>query len=46
MLHADKKSAQKWKDLPIPFPAEDKVKSDSGISQLPPRLQKVVYREQ
>ncbi len=47
MLHADKKSAQKWKDLPVPFPVEDndKVKED-GISQLPSRLKNtIVYRE-
>jgi len=47
MLHADKKSAGKWQDLPIPFPVEDddKVKDD-GISQLPSQLQKIVYREE
>ena len=48
MLHADKKSAGKWRDLPVPFPAEGKetVRDKSGISQLPERLQKVVYREE
>jgi hypothetical protein len=46
MLHADKKSAGKWKDLPIPFPSKEseKVKDVSGISQLPPQLQSIVYR--
>jgi len=47
MLHADKKSAQNWKDLPVPFPVEgdDKVKDD-GISQLPSQLKNtIVYRE-
>jgi len=47
MLHADKKSAGKWKDLPIPFPIVDEaeIKSD-GISQLPQNLKEsVVYRE-
>jgi len=47
MLHADKKSAGEWKDLPIPFPVEndDKVKDD-GISQLPSQLKNtIVYRE-
>ena len=49
MLHADKKSAGKWKDLPVPFPVEEGegiVGDKSGISQLPEKLQKVVYREQ
>ena len=49
MLHADKKSAGKWRDLPIPFPVkegEEIVGDKSGISQLPAKLQKVVYREQ
>lgn len=48
MLHADKKSARKWKDLPIPFPAEndDKIAQDkSGITQLPPHLRGSVIRE-
>jgi len=47
MLHADSKSAGKWKDLPIPFPIVDKdeVKND-GISQLPKHLKEsIVYRE-
>ena len=44
MLHADKKSARKWKDLPVPFPTKDE-KKESGISQLPSNLQNVVYRE-
>ena len=49
MLNADKKSAKKWRDLPIPFPAEKKtdvVRDKSGITQLPTRLQGVVLREQ
>ena len=47
MLHADKKSAGKWKDLPVPYPVEnDKVKED-GISQLPSQLKNtIVYREE
>ncbi len=52
MLHADKKSAKDWEDLPIPFPVESKGKkgtvqlnSISGISQLPDNLKNVVYRE-
>ena len=48
MLHADKKSARKWQDLPIPFPPEKgetvESKSKSGISQLPSNLQHTVYR--
>ncbi len=34
MVHADKKSARKWKDLPIPFPARRgaaaPIKGDAG----------------
>ncbi|MBU0847726.1 hypothetical protein KKH23_11110, partial [Patescibacteria group bacterium] len=50
MLHADKKSAGKWRDLPIPFPMEEKeiretIKDKSGISQIPSQLRGVVYRE-
>jgi len=49
MLHADKKSAGKWKDFPLPFPeTKDKVKVKedvSGVSQLPPHLRKLVFRE-
>ena len=46
MLHADKKSARKWKDLPIPFPVkEGKEVKNNGVSQLPPQLKGVVYRE-
>ncbi len=52
MLHADKKSAKQWKDLPTPFPVKSKGKkgivstdSISGISQLPDNLKNVVYRE-
>ena len=48
MLHADKKAARKWKDLPIPFPPikEDVVEKESlsGVEQLPDKLQQVVYR--
>ena len=49
MLNADKKSAKKWRDLPIPFPAEEKTevaKDKSGITQLPSHLQGIVLREQ
>jgi len=47
MLHADKKSAGKWQDLPIPFPVEEKEEvKDDGVSQLPSYLEKVVYREE
>jgi len=46
MLHADKKSAAKWKDLPIPFPKEsvkEAPKDDlGGISQIPASI--VVHR--
>ena len=47
MLHADKKSAGKWQDLPIPFPVEEEGEvKDGGVSQLPPHLkQSIVYRE-
>jgi hypothetical protein len=48
MLHADKKSAGKWRDIPIPFPVDENItgfKSD-GISQLPQNLKEsIVYRE-
>ena len=49
MLNADKKSARKWKDLPIPFPAEkeaDIAQDKSGITQLPPHLRGAVIKEQ
>lgn len=51
MIHADKKSAGKWKDMPIPFPSQvvengGKVAVDiSGISQIPTALRGAVYRE-
>ena len=50
MLHADKKSARKWRDLPVPFPMDEKeiaetIKDKSGVSQIPSRLRRVVYRE-
>jgi hypothetical protein len=50
MIHADKKSAGKWQDMPIPFPAEknqeDKRLIDkSGISQLPQQLRGIIYKE-
>ena len=46
MLHADKKSASKWKDLPVPFPVDDDKVKDDGISQLPSQLKNtIVYRE-
>ena len=48
MLHADKKSAGKWRDLPIPFPVSEediaKLKDKSGISQIPSHLKHTVYR--
>jgi hypothetical protein len=48
MLHATKKDAHRWKDLPLPFPAdkEDSVVKDdiSGISQLPTNLRGTIYR--
>ena len=49
MIHADKKSAGKWQDLPIPFPAEgnhkDKNFDKSGISQIPKSLKNVIYKK-
>ena len=47
MIHADKKSAGKWQDLPIPFPNEEDNKSfdKSGISQIPKNLQGTIYRK-
>ncbi len=46
MLHATKKDVHKWRDLPIPFPSDEKTKNRdiSGISQLPTNLQGVIYR--
>lgn len=47
MLHTDKKNKDKWKDLPLPFPAEreeGKLSSESGVEQLPTELQGLVYR--
>lgn len=47
MLHATKKDAHKWHDLPVPFPPDEKDVQNrdiSGISQLPTNLQGVVYR--
>ena len=48
MLHADKKSSGKWKDLPIPFPVRESKETEEvkdGISELPQHLQKFVIRE-
>jgi hypothetical protein len=48
MIHADKKSASKWKDMPIPFPAEQEDNENvdvSGVSQLPLNLKDLVYTE-
>jgi len=49
MIHADKKSAGKWKDLPIPFPAdevdEDGTADLSGVSQIPFNLRGLVHTE-
>ena len=47
MLHADKKSQGKWRDLPIPFPKiehKETAGNKDGIDQLPVHLQGVVYR--
>jgi hypothetical protein len=49
MIHADKKSAGKWQDLPIPFPADEKeIESfhgdKSGVSQLPSYLRGALVR--
>jgi hypothetical protein len=47
MLHADKKSKDKWKDFELPFPLEDKKPIDkSGVTGLPDDLQKYVYKEE
>jgi hypothetical protein len=50
MIHADKKSAGKWQDMPIPFPADENqeggVKADiSGVSQIPSNLRGAIYKE-
>ena len=50
MIHADKKSAGRWNDMPIPFPVEEKhefgIKADiSGVSQIPSNLRGAIYRE-
>ena len=49
MIHADKKSAGKWKDLPIPFPEEEDQEDGnvdiSGVSQIPFNLMGNVYTE-
>ena len=49
MIHADKKSAGKWQDMPIPFPDEDPAngpKPDiSGVSQIPNNLRGAIYTE-
>ena len=49
MIHADKKSVGKWRDLPIPFPSEEKQIGKptdlSGVSQLPPNLRGAVFKE-
>lgn len=46
MLHADKKSKSKWKDLELPFPKTEKDLEDkSGLKVLPQDLQKFVYKE-
>ena len=45
MIHADKKSVKKWRDLPIPFPKDSSEPKDkSGVEQLPSQLRSVVYR--
>ena len=50
MIHADKKSAGKWKDLPIPFPEENDIINDKdrdlgGVSQIPDYLQGAVFKK-
>ena len=51
MIHADKKSAGKWKDMPIPFPSENDDEDGngdadaSGVSQIPFNLRGAVYTE-
>ena len=51
IIHADKKSAGKWKDLPLPFPVpvEENYKNKnfdkSGISQIPENLKSVIYKK-
>lgn len=47
MLHADKKSKDKWKDFELPFPREDKKsdKDKGGVKGLPDELKKYVYKE-
>jgi len=49
MIHADKKSAGKWKDMPIPFPEEEGQEGGdvdiSGVSQIPFSLRGSVYTE-
>jgi len=47
MIHADKKSASKWKDMPIPFPNEEEDENVdlSGISQIPLNLRGLVHTE-
>lgn len=50
MLHADKKSAGKWQDLPIPFPADEEQVARSkgdlgGVSQLPGYLKGAVFKK-
>lgn len=48
MLHTDKKGKNQWKDMELPFPAERKqsneLSSGSGVDDLPPELQGLVYR--
>lgn len=50
MLNADKKAANKWKDLPIPFPSDNEdaeiIQDKSGITQLPHHLRGAVLKEQ
>jgi len=49
MLNADKKSASKWKDLPIPFPSDEEkdiAEDKSGVTQLPSYLRGAVLKEQ
>jgi len=45
MLHADKKSKDKWKDFELPFPKEEEIKDKSGITGIPDNMKQYVYKE-
>jgi hypothetical protein len=49
MIHADKKSAGNWKDMPIPFPEDEdqderNIPDISGVSQIPSNLRSAIYK--